>query len=87
MNNPAMKLWTMCGIVFCAASLLAETEKVGDYTWRYYKTGDSVGIGAGRNAVGPAVSPSPVRDITIPSVLGNKPVTSIGGVLSLTAGG
>ncbi len=55
-------------VAFCA---LADTETVGGYTWTYRINGDT--------AESVAISPSPTGAVTIPSTLGGKPVTSIGG--------
>ena len=52
-------------------SLVAETETVGDYTWKYSINGDMVELQFG-------VSPEPTGIVVIPSSLGGKPVTSIG---------
>ena len=68
--------------VFASISMgsMAETEKVGDYTWTYrIKDGTAeiyqdYGNGNGSSAA----SPLPKGAITIPSTLGGKPVTSIG---------
>ena len=53
----------------------AETETVGVYTWTYSITGDTAEIYNNGSA---AISPSPTGVVTIPSMLGGKPVTSIG---------
>ena len=53
----------------------AGTETVGSYTWTYRINGDTAEIYGG---VYCAVSPTPTGSVTIPSVLGDKAVTSIG---------
>ena len=62
-------LMSAVGFVF-VMSLIAETEKVGDYTWTYRINCDTVEICG--------ISPKPSGALTIPSVLGGKIVTSIG---------
>ncbi len=58
-------------VAACAAMpLMAETEKVGDYTWTY---SDIDGGEVEVQGVSPATG-----DVTIPATLGGKPVTSIG---------
>ena len=52
----------------------AETETVGGYTWTYRINGDTAEIYNNGSA---AISPSPTGVVTIPSMLGGKPVTSI----------
>ena len=54
----------------------ADTETVGGYTWTYEINGDTAVIYKGSSS--PAISPSPTGDVTIPSTLGGKTVTSIG---------
>ena len=66
--------------IFCMllsfSSLLANTEKVGGYTWTYRINGNTAKI---YNDDGfAAITPSPTGAVTIPSTLGGKPVTSIG---------
>ena len=56
--------------------LFAETEKVGDYTWTYRINGNTAEIYKDGYSV---ISPAPKGSVTIPSVLGGKPVTRIGG--------
>ncbi len=75
-------------VVFLAAAMAAicaqaetETEKVGDYTWRYRINGDTAEICQDyiSGISYPAISPNPTGAVTIPSTLGGKSVTSIGG--------
>ena len=60
----------------------AETETVGGYTWTYRINGDTAEIYGTYNSSSysytPAISPNPKGAVTIPSMLGGKPVTSIG---------
>lgn len=58
----------------------AETEKVGDYTWTYRINGDTAEIyGSYNNGYVSCISPLPTGGtVIIPSMLGGKPVTSIG---------
>ena len=63
----------------------ATTEKVGDYTWTYRINGNTAEIyGASEShlyetSASPSISPSnPTGHVEIPSVLGGKPVASIG---------
>ena len=58
-----------CGAMFAAMTLMAATEKVGDYTWTYE-------IDAGEAEV-QGVSPA-TGSVSLPATLGGKPVTSIG---------
>ncbi len=67
-----MMLSVVSGMI-CTA--WAETETVGAYTWTYSITGDTAEIYNNGSA---AISPSPTGVVTIPSMLGGKPVTSIG---------
>ena len=63
-------------VAFCVAfGAWAETETVGDYTWTYRINDDTAEIFNDDSA---AISPKPHGVVTIPSVLGGKPVTSIG---------
>ena len=57
-------------------ALRAETEAVGGYTWTYQVMSDGTVIIGNHSQC--AISPNPTGAITIPSVLGGKPVTSIG---------
>ena len=62
--------------------LIADTEKVGDYTWTYRVTDGKAEIVSydnwGNLRCEAAISPSPVGPVTIPSTLGGRTVTSIG---------
>ena len=63
-------------VAFCVAfGAWAYTETVGDYTWTYCINDDTAEI---FNDYSAAISPKPHGAVTIPSVLGGKPVTSIG---------
>ena len=66
-----MPFLMLCGMMFAALPLAAETETVGEYTWMYRINGDAAEI------CGHA-SPSPQGAVTIPSMLGGCPVTRIG---------
>ena len=59
--------------MICAA--WSATEKVGGYTWTYRINGDEAEI---YNYGSVAISPKPTGAVTIPSMLGDKTVTSIG---------
>ena len=64
-------------LAFAASmSLLATTEKVGDYTWNYRINGNTAEIY--QESTKAAISPYPTGAVTIPSTLGGKPVTKIG---------
>ena len=54
-----------------ALAVFADTEAVGGYTWTYQINGDTAEIQSG-------ITPDPTGNLTIPSTLGGKPVTSIG---------
>ena len=69
------KLMMMATVVVAAIGAWAETETVGGYTWTYRINGDTAEI---FNNYSAAISPSPTGDVTIPSTLGGKSVTSIG---------
>ena len=70
-----LKMFIICGVLFTAAQLMAETETVGDYKWTYRINGDTAEIGYGGSC---AVSPKPSGAVTIPATLGGKTVTRIG---------
>ena len=71
------KLMMFAAAVAVAFGAWAETETVGDYTWTYQSDGIRTEICSG--VIGsPAISPRPTGAVTIPSMLGGKPVTSIG---------
>lgn len=61
--------------IAAAMTLMADTETVGGYTWKYQINGDTAEIKSG-------ISPKPTVALTIPSTLGGKPVTNIGGAFS-----
>ena len=70
------KLIMMMAVAIAAAMpLMADTEMVGGYMWTYQIKGDTAEI---YNNGSTAISPSPTGAVTIPSLLGGKPVTSIG---------
>ena len=77
------KLMMMFAAVAGAVGAWAATETVGGYTWTYRINGDTAKIYGTYNGYPPyytpAISPSPTGTVTIPSTLGGKPVTSIGG--------
>ena len=74
-----MTLLMMCGITLAALPLAAETETVDGYTWTYRISGDTAEIyNPWSNHWSTAVAPSPTGVVTIPSLLGDKLVTSIG---------
>ena len=54
----------------------AARETVGGYTWTYYINGGTTVIIGGK--MGTAITPDPSESVTVPSVLGGKPVTSLG---------
>ena len=66
---------TLVAMVATAMSLMADTETVGDYTWTYRINGDTAEIYNNGYAT---ISPEPTGEVTIPSTLGGKPVTSVG---------
>jgi len=70
-----LKTMLVLGVVLAALSLMAETETVDGYTWTYRTSGSGVEI-FNNNSV--AVSPQPTGSLMIPSILGGKPVISIG---------
>ena len=49
--------------------VVAETEKVGDYTWQYFVRDGKAWIGS-QVAETAAVFPKPVGEVTVPSELG-----------------
>ena len=71
----ARKMMMMVAAVAVAFGAWAETETVGGYTWTYRISGDTAEI---YNYGSTAISPKPTGPVTIPSILGGKPVTSIG---------
>ena len=78
MKKPIAKMLAPCvalGIAALTLPLVADTEKVGDYTWTYRINGETAEI---YNKGSCAISPSPTGAVTIPAMLDGKPVTSIG---------
>ena len=71
-NEMTNKLMMLAAAVAVAIGARAETETVDGYTWTYQ-------INDYDTAEISSVSPSPTGAVTIPSTLGGKPVTSIGG--------
>ena len=71
-----MNVFVACGVLFTAMPIIAETETIGGYTWTYRVENGSAVLSTGSEVA--AVSPSPTNSITIPSVLGGKPVRKIG---------
>jgi len=63
------------GVAFATFCALADTASVGGYTWTYRVNGGTAEI---YNDYACAISPEPTGVVTIPSMLGDKPVTSIG---------
>ena len=83
------KLTMMLAAALAAAlPLMADTETVGGYTWAYGINGDTAGIygasthyyvhGRRQYQTTPCISPAPTGALAIPSMLGGKPLTSIG---------
>ena len=86
MNLNIVARQIICVTLLAAAMpIIADTETVGGYTWTYRINGDTAEIYG--NWPSPAISPKPNGAVTIPSTLGGKPVTSIGGVCSRIAAG
>ena len=69
------KFMMLTVVVSMICNALADTETVGGYTWTYRIKGNTAQIGYYST---PAISPKPNGVVTIPSMLGGKPVTSIG---------
>ena len=65
-----------CGSVLTTLPLAAETEMVNGYTWTYRIIDNSAEI---FNNYSAAILPKPTGHVTIPVMLGGKPVTNIGG--------
>ena len=76
------KLMAMLLAAGAALGAWADTETVGAYTWTYRIVGDTAEIEGRYNSstysYDPAVSPNPTGAVTIPSMLGGKPVVRIG---------
>ena len=68
MNKKLLAL--LVAAVASATPLMADEETVDGYTWTYDIAGDKARIDS--------VTPEPTGAVTIPSMLGGKPVTSIG---------
>ena len=64
-------------VILCAFVVHADTwtDPETGYTWTYRINGDTAELYNGYSA---AISPSPTNAVSIPSMLGGKPVTSIG---------
>lgn len=79
MKKQTNMLLMLCGMMFAALPLVAETETVGGYTWTYRINGDTAEIyNPWSNHWSTAIAPLPTGVVTIPSSLGDKLVTSIG---------
>ena len=65
------RILALVGAFAAAMPLVADTQKVGDYTWTYRISGGTAILGG--------VSPEPSGALTIPSVLGGKTVAKIEG--------
>ena len=63
------------GTLAVAIPLMADTEKIGNYTWTYSIEDEKVEICNGSFI---AVSPEPSGVLAIPAMLGGYPVVSIG---------
>ena len=70
------RLMMLAAVAAAAFDACSETETVGGYEWTYRVNGDTAEIYKG--TLSPAISPSPTGAVTIPSMLGGRPVTSIG---------
>lgn len=76
MNDIKMISATMATLLFALPYFAnADTQKVGDYLWKYRINGDSAEIYGSQ--YGSTVY-DPAGSLTIPDTLGNKPVRSIG---------
>ena len=75
------KLMMLAVAVAVAFGVWAATETVGGYTWTYRINGDTAEIykDSGYGYGTTAISPKPNGAVIIPSTLGGKSVTSIGG--------
>ena len=72
----AIKIMAAVAAFVFAFTALADTEKVGNYTWTYRSYGsDGMAI--------QGVTPKPTGNLTIPSTLGGKPVTRLEGTALL----
>ena len=74
-RNTIAKLLIGAMVFAVAMPLVADEETVGGYTWTYRIVGDEAEVFNYGNAV---VSPDPTGVVTIPDMLGDKPVTGIG---------
>lgn len=78
MNMKCIKALIAATAAAAACAALADTEKVGGYTWSYYlKDGKAVIVSPLDGAA--AVAPAPKGTVVIPSKLGGKSVRTIGG--------
>ena len=71
----AIKIMAAVAVFVFAFTAIADTEKVGNYTWTYTIDGDVAYIYNGGEA---AVSPLPTGSVTIPSSLGGKSKIRLG---------
>ncbi len=74
------KFMMLTVVVSMICNALADTETVGGYTWTYRINGDEAEIYGTYHSYTytTAASPKPTGAVTIPSILGGKPVTIIG---------
>ena len=72
-----LKMLATLALAFAATmQLMADEETVGGYTWKYEIKGGKAVVD---NYYSTAIAPAPTGTLTIPSKLGGKPVTGIGG--------
>ena len=77
MSIATTRRWTsVFAVLIAGATVFAESEKIGDYTWQYFIQDGKARIGTQKVEVA-AVSPKPAGSVVVPSELGGYEVYRI----------